>query len=98
MSSSAAGQFRGYLSCKKLGHQRLIGQLCHGWRSLVSPVPKSRKEHVDGHERPAVKYRRGVFLPAFGEIRPFLVTWGEEGYMNMSQPPPRPEASGSCCS
>lgn len=44
---------------------------------------------MDGHERAdVVQYRQEVFLPAFEEIRPFLVTWGEEGRIVMSQNPP----------
>ena len=41
---------------------------------------------MDGHERSdVVGYRQEVFLPAFNEIRPFLVTWNEEGQMIMPQ-------------
>ena len=40
---------------------------------------------MDGHERPDVSYRQKVFLPAFNEIRPFLVTWDGEGQMIIPQ-------------
>jgi hypothetical protein len=41
---------------------------------------------VDGHERAdVVQYRQEVFLPAFEEIRPFLVTWDDEGQIVMPQ-------------
>ena len=41
---------------------------------------------MGGHERPdVVRYQQEVFLPAFNEIRPFLVTWNEEGQMLMPQ-------------
>ena len=41
---------------------------------------------MDGHDRSnVVRYRQEVFSPAFNEIRPFLVTWGEEGHMIMPQ-------------
>lgn len=41
--------------------------------------------YVDRHERPDVRYRQEVFLPAFDDIRPFLVTWDEEGRVIMPQ-------------
>ena len=41
---------------------------------------------MDGHKHPGVvRYRQEMILPAFNEIRPFLVTLDEEGQMAMPQ-------------
>jgi hypothetical protein len=60
--------------------RRWLEKLRFSWRRVQKGI------YVDGHERAdVVQYRQEVFLPAFEEIRPFLVTWGEEGRIVMSQ-------------
>ena len=60
--------------------RRWLEKLGFSWRKIQKGV------YVDGHERSdVVRYRQEVFLPAFNEIRPYLVTWDEEGQMIMPQ-------------
>jgi hypothetical protein len=60
--------------------RRWLEKLGFSWRKIQKGV------YVDGHERSdVVRYRQEVFLPAFNEIRPYLVTWDKEGQMIMPQ-------------
>jgi hypothetical protein len=57
-----------------------LEKLGFSWRRVQKGI------YVDGHERAdVVQYRQEVFLPAFEEIRAFLVTWDEEGQIVMPQ-------------
>jgi len=60
--------------------RRWLEKLGFSWRKIQKGI------YVDGHERSdVVRYRQEVFLPAFNEIRPFLVAWDEGGQMIMPQ-------------
>ena len=78
VSSRIKSRYSGKIRCRTA--QPWLKKLSFSWRKVQKGV------YVDRHERPdVVRYRQEVFLPAFNEIRPFLVTWNEEGQMLMPQ-------------
>ena len=77
-SSRIESRFSGKIRCRTA--RRWLEKLGFSWGKVQKGV------YVDGHERSdVVCYRQEVFLPAFERIRPFLVTWDENGQMIMPQ-------------
>jgi hypothetical protein len=77
-SSRVDSRFSGKIRCRTA--RRWLEKLGLSWQKVQKGI------YVDGHERSDVtQYRQEVFLPAFERIRPFLVTWDEEGQMIMPQ-------------
>ncbi len=77
-SSRVESRLSGKIRCRTA--RRWLEKLGFSWRKVQKGV------YVDGPERSdVVRYRQEVFLPAFEGIRPFLVTWDEEGQMIMPQ-------------
>lgn len=78
VSSRIESRYSGKIRCRTA--RGWLNKLGFSWRKVQKGV------YMDGHERSdVVQYRQEVFLPAFQEIRTFLVTWNEEGQMIMPQ-------------
>jgi len=69
-SSRVESRFLGKIRCRTA--RLWLERLGFSWRKVQKGIY-------------VVCYRQEVFLPAFEEIRPYLVTWDEEGQMIMPQ-------------
>ena len=83
--------YSGKIRCRTARHW--LKKLGFCWQKVQKRV------YVDGNERSdVVRYRQEVFLPAFNEIRPFLVTWDGGTYDHATKSSSWPKASSPCYS